>query len=286
MIKCKMKIERIMFPKDREVNSGDFCIFTAKVVQHLAGGYPVVHSFFETVSLKGEVPQIEVGDVFTITFDTPETNNYGTSYTVLSVTKEIDPENKEELRDYLRLMCGESLALELMKLENPYQLLQEKNNEELLKVKGIKKSRLEQIYKKIETYSDNSLAFVKLEPLGLTKTQIKNICLAVGGAINAIDICHNNPYSLIKKVKGIGFKIADDIAIKCGMNPFSPVRIKSAVIHLLQEAGEAGKSYLYATQLLQEIKKIVSIEFYTLIVLLASLILTISFAISCSSFIL
>ena len=264
MIKCKMKIDRIMFPKDREISSGEFCIFTAKVIEHLEGDYPKTHQVFKTVSLKGEVPIIEAGDKFTITFDSPEVNKYGTSYTVLSVTKEINPENKEEVRDYLRLMCGDRLACELMKLDNPYKLLQERNNEELLKVKGIKESRLEQIYKKMETYSDNSLAFVKLEPLGLTKTQIKNICYAVGGAVSAIDICKNNPYSLIKKVKGIGFKIADDIAIKCGMNPFSPVRIKSAVRHLLEEAGEAGKSYLYAPQLLQEIRKVVSIEFYTL----------------------
>lgn len=264
MIKCKMRIDRIMFPKGGVVNSGDFCIFTAKILQHLEGDYPKVHEVFKTVSLKGEVPTIEAGDRFTITFDSPEVNKFGTSYTVLSVTKEINPENKEEVREYLKLMCGDKIASELMKQDNPYQLLQDKNDEELLKVKGIKESRLEQIYKKIESYSDNSLAFIRLEPLGLTKTQIKNICYAVGGAVNAIDICKNNPYLLIKKVKGIGFKIADDIAIKCGMNPFSPVRIKSAVRHLLEEAGEAGKSYLYAPQLLQEIRKIVSIEFYTL----------------------
>lgn len=264
MIKCKMKIDRIMFPKDKEIESGDFVIFTGKVLEHLEGDYPVKHSFFNTVSLKGEVPHIRSGDIFTITFNNPEVNKFGTSYTVLSVTKDINPNNKEEVKDYLRLMCGNSIAEELMKLENPYQLLKEKNDEELLKVKGIKSGRLEQIYKKVETYSDNSLAFIKLEPLGLTKVQIKNICYSVGGALSAIDICMNNPYSLIKRVKGIGFKLADDIAIKCGMNPFSSIRIKSAVIHLLEEAGEAGKSYLYAPQLLQEIRKIVTIEFFAL----------------------
>ena len=264
MIKCKIKVDKIMFPKNKKVESGDFCIFTGEVVQHLDGEYPIKHKHFKTVSLKGEVPAIETGDVFTMTFANPEVNKFGTSYTILSVTKEIDSSNKEEVRDYLKLMCGESIAKELMKLDNPYQLLQERRDDELLKVKGIKRGRLEQIYKKIGTYSDNSLAFIKLEPFGLTKTQIRNICYSVGGAVSAIDICMNNPYVLIKKVKGIGFKVADDIAIKCGMNPFSATRIKSAVIHILEEAGEAGKSYLYAPQLLQEIRKIVSIEFFAL----------------------
>lgn len=264
MIKCKMKIDRIMFPKNREVVSGEYCIFTAKVIEHLQGHYPKVHEFFETVTLKGEMPTIESGDELTITFDSLEENKYGASYTVVCINKEINPENKRELRDYLKFMCGDKIALELIKLENPYKLLMEKNNEELLKVKGIKESRLEQIYKKIATYSDNSLALIELGRFGLTNTQINNICYAVGGAVSAIEICKENPYLLIKKVKGIGFKIADDIAIKCGMNPFSPVRIKSAIKYLLEEAGEAGKSYLLAPQLLQEVRKIVSIEFYTL----------------------
>lgn len=123
MIKCKMKIDRIMFPKDREVVSGDFCIFTAKVIEHLEGDYPSKHNFFNTVSLKGVIPEIRVGEVFTIKFDNPEENKFGISYSVLSITKDINPSNKEEVNDYLKLMCGDTIAKELIKLDNPYQLL-------------------------------------------------------------------------------------------------------------------------------------------------------------------
>ncbi|MCI9304046.1 MAG: AAA family ATPase [Clostridium sp.] len=261
MIKCKMKIDRIMFPKDREVVSGDFCIFTAKVIEHLEGDYPSKHNFFNTVSLKGVIPEIRVGEVFTIKFDNPEENKFGISYSVLSITKDINPSNKEEVNDYLKLMCGDTIAKELIKLDNPYQLLINREDEELLKVKGIKEARLKQIYKKIDTYSDNSLAFIKLEPLGLSKNQIKNICYSVGGAISAIDICMKNPYLLIKKVRGIGFKLADEIAIKCGISPFSEERIKAAITYILETNGEAGKSFLFTEQLLQELRKIVCIEF-------------------------
>lgn len=264
MIKCKMKIDRIMFPKNKTVNSGDYCIFCAKVIDHLEGQYPVEHNVYKTVSLKGNVPSIKVGDEFTISFNSPETNTYGTSYNVIGITKEINPENVEEVKDYLKLICGEEITSELLKLDNPYELLKNKRSEELLKVKGIKQGRLTQIYEKIDSYADNTIAFVKLEPLGLTKNQIKNICNSVGGAASAIDICTNNPYYLIEKVKGIGFKVADSIAMKCGIDPFSPVRIKSAILHILKEAGECGKSYLYAPQLFQEITKIIKIEFYIL----------------------
>lgn len=264
MIKCEIRIERIMFPKDKPIQSGDFAIFAGKVVKHIEGEYPAINKIFKTVSLKGNVPCLEQGDTFTITFNEPEINKFGTSYTVMSVTKDIDPNDRGQVRDYLNTMCGRNIASEIMKLEEPYFTLRNKESDKLLEIKGIGEARLQQIYNKMDSYSDNTLAFIQLEPLGLTKNQIKNICFEVGGAISAVDICKNHPYSLIKKVKGMGFKIIDEIAIKCGMNPFAPIRLKSAITYLLEEAGESGKSYLYAPQLLTEVKKIVSIEFFTL----------------------
>lgn len=264
MIKCKMRINRIMYPRDKEVEAGDFVIFTAKVLKLIEGEEPKKHPSFNTVSLKGNIPKIREGYDFVITFDSPETNKYGTTYNVLSVVKEINEDDSEEVLEYLKLVCGNKIAFELIKLEKPYTLLKERNDEELLKVKGIKEARLRQIYKNIETYSDNSLAYVKLQPLGLTKVQIGNICLALGGATNAIEVCFNNAYSLIDKVKGIGFKTADEIALKCGMDPYSPIRIKSAITYLLSESGENGKSFLYASQLIQELRKVVHMELHQL----------------------
>ena len=222
-IKCKMKINRIMFPKDKQIESGSFAIFTANVITHISGDRPVKHPHFGTVSLKGNVPHLREGDTFTITFGDAEVNSYGTSYTVSSVTKEIDPKDKKQLREYFNIMCGRSVAEELMKIEGAYEMLQERNDEELLKVKGIGKARLEQIYNNIGTYSDISYAFAKLEPLGLTRKLISKICMTVGGAVSAVDICTTNPYSLIKKVKGVSFITADQIAIKCGLDFYSPI---------------------------------------------------------------
>lgn len=264
MIKCEIKIKKIMYPKNKAVESGEYAIFAGEVIKHISGEKPIINVGFRTVSLKGNVPAIEEGNTFTIIFDKPETNNYGTSYSVVSISKEIDPTNKNQLKEYLNLVCGKTIAEELIKLENPYQLLTNKNDEELLKVKGIGESRLEQIYKNIGTYADYSQAYIALEPLGLTKNQIKNICLATGGAISAVEICKTNAYSLIDKVKGIGFKVADDIALKCGLSPFDDKRIKAAIKHILSICGESGKSYLLAHQLLQEIRKIISLEFFKL----------------------
>lgn len=264
MIKCDIKVTKIMFPKNKLVESGEFAIFAGEVVAHKEGDMPILNKTYKTVSLKGNVPCIKVGGIYTIKFDNPQTNEYGTTYTVTSIIKEIDPNNKKELQDYLKLMCGPQIAKELLLLKNPYELLLQRNDNELLKVKGIGKAKLEAIYKKIDSFADNSFAYVKLEPLGLTRKQIKNICFYTNGPASAVDVCMNNPYSLINKVKGIGFKLADEIAMKCGIDPFNPIRIKSALNYILTTEGEQGKSFLYAAQLLDEIKKIINIEFYLL----------------------
>lgn len=260
-IKCKMKIDRIMYPKDREIETGEFAIFTARVIEHMAGEKPVEHSYFNTVSLKGNVPHLKEKEVFTITFGDKEENKFGVSYKVNNVTKEIDPNNKEELKEYYNFICGRQIAAELIKVENSYDLLINKNDSELLKIKGIGEAKLKKIYENIDTYSDKSYAYTKLIPLGLTKKMINNICFGVGGSAAAVEMCYNNPYELIKKVKGISFIIADQIALKCGYCNIEK-RIASAIVYILELAGEDGKSYLTASQLITELKTIASVEFH------------------------
>ena len=52
-MKSKIKINRIMFPKNTtKTKAGDFCIFTATIVEHLEGKEPVVNPIYKTISLK------------------------------------------------------------------------------------------------------------------------------------------------------------------------------------------------------------------------------------------
>lgn len=57
-------------------------------------------------------------------------------------------------------------------------------------------------------------------------------------------ILESDPYQLAREVVGIGFVKADDIALKLGMSPFSPQRIKAGVFYALEKALEEGHTYL------------------------------------------
>ena len=51
-----------------------------------------------------------------------------------------------------------------------------------------------------------------------------------------LDILQNNPYQLIDDIEGIGFKIADDLALKIGVDPLDDHRIEAAILYALKEA--------------------------------------------------
>lgn len=50
-----------------------------------------------------------------------------------------------------------------------------------------------------------------------------------------LDVLQNNPYQLIDDIDGIGFKTADDLALKIGVDPLDENRIKAAIVYALKE---------------------------------------------------
>lgn len=50
-----------------------------------------------------------------------------------------------------------------------------------------------------------------------------------------LDVLQNNPYQLIDDIDGIGFKTADDLALKIGVDPVDENRIKAAILYALKE---------------------------------------------------
>lgn len=51
-----------------------------------------------------------------------------------------------------------------------------------------------------------------------------------------LDILQNNPYQLIDDIDGIGFKTADDLALKIGVDQYDHHRIQAAIVYALKEA--------------------------------------------------
>lgn len=245
-IKCKVRVEKVLYPKSGMEN-GSFAIVSLKVIKLLEGVKPIVNPY-GCITVKGSFPIVSKDDKFIVIIDSPVVDSYGTNYMLSSVCVEIDEDNINERNNYIDLICPKVIATELKKLENGYRILKDLNEEELLKIKGVGNTTLNRISERVHFYNDISYAMVKLIPLGITHNQVSKICKVTGGAKQAVDLCFNNPYGLPKLVKGIGFKIADNIAMKIGINPADPKRIVSAIENALEIQGENGKSYLTIKQ--------------------------------------
>lgn len=69
---------------------------------------------------------------------------------------------------------------------------------------------------------------------------------------NTIKVIENNPYSLSDEIFGVGFKLADNIAEKVGIEKDSPYRIKAGIKFILnQSANLSGNIYMTESELIE-----------------------------------
>jgi exodeoxyribonuclease V alpha subunit len=69
---------------------------------------------------------------------------------------------------------------------------------------------------------------------------------------DALALIQTNPYQLVRDVRGIGFKTADQIAQNLGLPADAPDRLKAALIYALEEAVDNGHVFLPMALLLEK----------------------------------
>ena len=57
---------------------------------------------------------------------------------------------------------------------------------------------------------------------------------------DAIRVMSENPYRLARDIRGIGFKTADAIAMKLGIEKIATIRVRAGISYALTEAMEDG----------------------------------------------
>ena len=129
--------------------------------------------------------------------------------------------------------------------------------ERLLSIPGISEGKLKKIQ---ESYLANRgardvVAF--LVPHGVTPNRAVKVYQAFGK--ETMDILRRHPYRLCE-VAGIGFLTADQIARSLGLDPRSPERMDTALLHTLQEAEQRGHLCLEKHDFLRQSLKLLRTE--------------------------
>ncbi|WP_281703434.1 SF1B family DNA helicase RecD2 [Parvimonas micra] len=209
---------------------------------------------FDSVNI-GE--SLEVEGVFT--YD----NKYGEQLNVSSYQKKL-PSSTVEIEKYLASgiisTIGPKNASYIVKQFGKKSLdIVFDETDKLLEVRGIGKKSIEKIKKSVEELKFSKNILFHLTGLGISLSLSKKIYNIFRE--NTLEVINENPYKLIKNVKGIGFLKADEIALKNNLDKNSPYRIESAILYLLtQKAINFGHVYYPKEKLTNEVSKLIGVE--------------------------
>ena len=112
----------------------------------------------------------------------------------------------------------------------------------LAEIRGITTRKAMDISTQLEEKKDMRDVMIFLQGYGISPTLSTKIFNNYGTRV--YDIIKTNPYQLADDVTGIGFKTADEIARRAGVEVNASVRIKSGMCYALTEASLSGHTYL------------------------------------------
>jgi len=108
-------------------------------------------------------------------------------------------------------------------------------HKELLRVKGIGHSKLSKIVDSWAKHRDIKLLSDFLTPYGITSNLVMRI--HVHFEDKAVQLIKSNPY-VLTQVRGIGFRKADEIALKLGTVPHDRFRIESCIKYVMSNIAD------------------------------------------------
>ncbi len=112
--------------------------------------------------------------------------------------------------------------------------------EKLLSIQGIGKKKLEKIKESSLDARDSREALLYLQGLNISFNLSNKIYKVYGD--NTISIVKTNPYKLYEDISGIGFVMADNIAMNMQMESDSKFRISAAILYVLKNYAEMSGS--------------------------------------------
>lgn len=134
----------------------------------------------------------------------------------------------------------------------------DENPDRLIEVEGIGQKRIEKIISAWKDQKEIANLMVFLQSKGISPTIAAKIYKHYRQ--ESIAILTENPYRLADELWGIGFKTADEIALKLGFEKHSPQRIASAILFTINNASAQGHLYVELQDLKDKTAKIIELE--------------------------
>ena len=234
------------------------------VFKNEENGYTIAYLANESdeITIVGCMPTLSVGESIEIEGKWVNHKIYGSQFEVQSFIP-VTPSSLEGIYVYLSSGMihgiGEKMAKRIIDKFGVDTLdIIQNMPERLTEVEGIGIKKVKQIQESYEENRELRNIIIKLSPYGITP----NYCLRIYKKYKekSIEVINKNPYRLAEDIRGIGFKIADDIASKIGIDKYSPDRIMQGILFTLNQSLANGHTYLPKKILIEQSVKILSVE--------------------------
>ena len=216
----------------------------------------------EHVTCVGSISYINAGEFITANGEFVQHAIYDMQFSIKSYEFKT-PDDEKSVRRYLSSGSikgiGEKMAERIVNTfkEDTFRIMEEEP-ERLAEIKGISMTKAMDIAAQLVDKRDMRKAMIFLQDYGINMNLANKIYSHYGQ--NIYTIIKQNPYKLADDIDGIGFKIADDIAVKVGIRVDSDFRIKSGIFYILQQASMQGHIYLPMEELEVGVKGLLLID--------------------------
>ena len=255
-----------MFGKEREFVEYLRCVVERITYQNAENGYTVlkcaVKNYKDLVTVVGMMPDTHVGSVLSLEGFWKVDAKYGRQFSVQKFEETL-PATVYGIEKYLGSGLikgiGPKFARRIVEKfgKDTLEVIEENPNA-LIEVEGIGKVRVERIKTSWQEQKEIKNIMLFLQGHEVSTSHATKIFKAYGS--ESIQIVKENPYRLADDIWGIGFKTADSIAAKMGIEKDRFIRLRSGILYTLNKLSESGHCYAVREQLIEKAIQLLEVD--------------------------
>ncbi|MCI8299120.1 MAG: ATP-dependent RecD-like DNA helicase [Lachnospiraceae bacterium] len=234
------------------------------VYQNSENGYTVLNlvSEEEEITCVGIFHGVGEGETLELSGEYTDHPSYGRQFKMVSFQVK-PPEDLLSMERYLGSGAikgiGAALAARIVRKfkQDTFRIIEEEP-ERLAEVKGISQRKAMEIAEQAEGKREQRQAMIFLQQYGISQSLAAKIYQTYGSELYGI--LKENPYRLADDIRGVGFRIADELAFRIGIHTDSDFRIRSGILYTLMQASQDGHTCLPRQLLSQKASELLKLE--------------------------
>lgn len=234
------------------------------IYRNADNGYTVLNlvSEEEEITCVGVFSAIAEGENIEAEGEYAQHPTYGQQFKVERF-EEKAPEDEEAIERYLGSGAIKGIGLALASRivrrfkKDTFRIIEEEP-ERLAEIKGISERKAREIAEQVNEKRDLRQAMIFLQQYGITMNLAVKVYQAYGQEVYTI--IKENPYRLADDIEGVGFRTADEIAVRVGIRMDSDFRVRSGILYVLLQASAEGHTYLPQTELTARTVRLLEVE--------------------------